>query len=135
MATVLVTSDANAASTIQLKRIQYDSPGSDTRSNASLNGEYFTLKNVSGKKLSLRNYTVRDKSGHTYKFTTTYYLAAGASVRVHTGKGTNTATNRYWGLGSYVWNNTGDKASLKNSAGTTLDTCTWSSAGAGYKNC
>jgi hypothetical protein len=52
-------------------------------------------------------------------------LKSGASLRVHTGKGTNTATDKYWKLTGYVWNNTGDKATLKNRAGTIIDTCRW----------
>jgi hypothetical protein len=28
-------------------------------------------------------------------------------VKIHTGKGANSQTDRYWGRGWYVWNNTG----------------------------
>jgi hypothetical protein len=63
------------------------------------------------------------------------YLRPGATVKIHTGKGTNTAYHRYWGRGWYVWNNTGDKATLRNKAGTVKDTCAWTSRGSGYKYC
>lgn len=63
-----------------------------------------------------------------------FHLKPGTSVTLHTGKGTNTATNLYWGRSSYVWNNTGDTATLKNAAGTTEDTCNWGSSGS-YTNC
>ena len=53
----------------------------------------------------------------------------GASVRIHTGSGSRTAPNLYWHSGAYVWNNTTDKATLRNSAGTTLDTCSWDDPG------
>ena len=46
-------------------------------------------------------------------------------VTLHTGHGKNTATDLYWGQSTYVWNNTGDKAILKNKAKTTVDTCKW----------
>jgi hypothetical protein len=56
-------------------------------------------------------------------------------VRLHTGKGTNTAVHRYWGRSWYVWNNTGDAAWLPDALGTLRDTCWWTSAGTGFKHC
>lgn len=47
---------------------------------------------------------------------------------MHTGSGSNTARHLYWGEDYYVWNNTGDKAILKNKSGTTVDTCKWDDA-------
>jgi hypothetical protein len=125
---------ANAASSIQFRRIQYDSPGSDNRTNASLNAEYVVLKNVTTRNISITNWTVRDAANHVYKFGT-FTLGAGKSVTLHTGKGTNSSTHRYWGSGNYVWNNTGDTATLKTPSGTTAYTCKWTSVGSGYKNC
>jgi hypothetical protein len=127
---------ANAASSIQFRRIQYDSPGTDGGSNSSLNAEYVVLKNVTTRNISITNWTVRDVASHVYKFGT-FTLGAGKSVTLHTGKGTNSATHRYWGrgAGAYVWNNTGDTAILKTPSGTTAYTCKWTSTGSGYKNC
>jgi len=125
---------ALAASPVKLGRITYDSPGTDTRTNTSLNAEWFTVRNTGTSRVNLSGWTVRDASNHVYRFGT-FYLAAGASVRVHTGSGTNTATNRYWGSGNYVWNNTGDKATMRNASGTFVDSCAWSSTGAGYTTC
>jgi len=45
-------------------------------------------------------------------------------MTVHTGPGTNTATALYWGLGSSVWNNTGDTATLKRPDGTGISSLT-----------
>lgn len=58
-----------------------------------------------------------------------YKLRPRESVTIHTGRGTNTHANRYWGMRWYIWNNTGDKAWLKNSSGTTKETCTFTGAG------
>jgi hypothetical protein len=127
-------SSAEAASALQFGKIQYDSPGTDTRSNTSLNAEYVTIKNTSATNRSMTGFTVRDAQNHIYKFGT-FVLKAGKTVRLHTGKGTNTSTDRYWGSAAYIWNNTGDRATLKNKAGTSLDICSWSSTGAGYKYC
>ncbi|MFE9691992.1 hypothetical protein [Micromonospora sp. NPDC005806] len=35
---------------------------------------------------------------------------------------------------AYIWNNTGDTAYLRNSAGTSIDTCSWGSSGS-YTYC
>ena len=117
-------SPADAVSPIQFGKIQYDSPGSDNGTNAHVNGEYAVLKNTGTRTAILTGWTVRDAQNHVYKFGT-FRLGAGKSVRVHTGKGSNTAANRYQGRGWYVWNNTHDKAILKNSAGTTVSVRSW----------
>lgn len=78
-------------------------------------------------------YTLRDRSGHLYKFPT-FTLRPRASVTVHTGRGTNTGTNLYWGSGSFIWNNTGDTAYLRNTVGTLKDSCSWGTV-ASYVYC
>ncbi len=124
-----------ATSPVRFSKVYYDSPGADSASNTSLNAEYVRIKNYSTTtKKYLTGWTVRDKSGHVYKFGT-FALVPGASVTLYTGKGTNSSTKRYWGLSYYVWNNSGDTAYLKTSNGTTVDTCAWSSVGSGYTAC
>src|SRR5438552_4258159 len=76
---------------IQFARIQYDSPGSDTGTNASLNAEYFVVKNYGTTTRNINGYTVRDVAGHVYIFPSTN-LNPGKGIRVHTGTGTNTRT-------------------------------------------
>jgi len=119
---------AEAASSVQIYRVYFDSPGKDTRSNASLNGEWVQLINRSKKTVQLKGYRLRDKTGYTYVFGS-FKLGAKKTVKVRTGKGRNTAANRYWGRGSYVWNNTGDAAYLKYPNGKTADSCSWGSKG------
>jgi hypothetical protein len=46
-------------------------------------------------------------------------------VTVHTGSGTDTATDRYWGYGSPVWNNDGDTATLRTADGTVVVEATY----------
>ncbi|MDP3714589.1 MAG: hypothetical protein Q8R60_19150 [Mycobacteriales bacterium] len=43
--------------------------------------------------------------------------------------------HRYWGSGAYVWNNDGDAATLRNAAGSTLDTCSRRGGSPGYTAC
>ena len=77
--------------------------------------------------------TLRDNQNHVYKFGT-YKIKAHGFVRIHTGKGTNSQTNRYWGQGWYVWNNTGDRATLKDNNGNLIDRCSYSGGGS-HKIC
>src|SRR3954471_15031358 len=124
LAVAVLPSTADAASAVRLGTVQYDSPGSDTGSNLSLNAEWVTITNHAATKRTLTGWTLRDGQSHVYRFPA-FTLAAGASVRVHTGNGADGAQNLYWANSNYVWNNTGDKATLKNKAGTTIDTCSW----------
>ncbi|MEU5529274.1 lamin tail domain-containing protein [Micromonospora chersina] len=123
-----------ATPAVMITKVYYNSPGSDTGSNTSLNAEYVQLTNKRTTSINLKYWTLRDKSSHIYKFTTNWYLKAGATVVIHTGKGTNTSSNLYWGSGAYIWNNSGDAAYLRNSAGTGIDSCSWGSSGS-YTNC
>lgn len=125
--------DASAGS-VHLYKIYYNSPGTDTRSNSSLNAEYVQIANTTSKAASLKGWTLTDASKHTYTFGT-YTLGAHKTVTVRTGKGTNTAANRYQGRAAYVWNNDKDTATLRSSKGTKVDTCSYNSTRVAYKMC
>ena len=130
-----VAGPAQAATpAIMITKVYYNSPGSDTGSNTSLNAEYVRLTNKRSYTINLKYWTLRDKSNHVYTFTSNFYLKSGYSVYIHTGKGTNTSTHRYWGKSYYVWNNSGDAAYLRNSASTGIDSCSWGSSGS-YTYC
>jgi len=88
----------DAAGCVRIYEIYYDSPGTDLGSNTSLNGEWIRLRNVCSTGKSLYHWTIRDYAGHTYTFGS-YTLKAYSYVKIHTGKGTNTTTDRYWGSG------------------------------------
>jgi hypothetical protein len=122
-----------AVGSVQFTRIQYNSPGKDTGSNASLNGEWARLTNKTKSTINLKGWTVRDASSHVYTFGSTTNLGAGKSLTLYTGKGTST-TNRYWARTYYIWNNTGDTAILRTGAGKTIDSCKWGN-GSGATNC
>jgi Lamin Tail Domain len=126
---VATTAPSATATTpgIRITAIYFNSPGSDSGSNSSLNAEWVRIKNFTSHRKALTGWTLRDASAHVYHFPT-FHLAAGAAVKVHTGHGSNTAGNLYWRSSYYIWNNTGDTATLKNSAGTVIDRCSYSSA-------
>jgi hypothetical protein len=130
-ASVGLTTPAQAGLGIVISKIYYDSPGSDTGSNTSLNGEYITLKNLRTTNQVITGWTLRDPTGHVYKFPTTT-IKAGSTVTVRSGRGTNGVTTRYWQQNWYVWNNTGDTAYLRTSSGAAVDTCTYKDSGAAF---
>jgi hypothetical protein len=117
-----------ASAAIKIRAIYFDSPGADNGSNSSLNNEWIRLKNTGTTARSLTNWTIRDTSSHVYRFGA-YSLAAGKTVTIHSGNGANTARHRYWDFMGYVWNNDGDRATLKKPNGTVIDRCSYSGAG------
>lgn len=128
-----VPADA-AATKVQITRVYVNAPGKDTHSNKSVNGEYVKVKNKGSKSVSLKGYTLRDRSNHVYKFGS-FTLKPGKTVTVHTGKGSNSSTKRYMGRGWHIWNNSGgDSATLRNSGGRKVDSCSWKSASS-YRTC
>ncbi len=127
-------SPAQAANRMQIHEIYYNSPGPDTGSNSSLNHEWVQLHNTSASRINLTGWTLRDKQSHVYTFGT-YTIKAHGYVKIHTGSGTNTQTDRYWGRHWYVWNNTGDQATIKNRTGTVIDQCSYTGTSLGYKIC
>ena len=125
---VAVGGPASAATpSLRFHGAQYDSPGKDTRSNASLNAEWISLVNSGSKAVNLKGYTIRDASSHVHTFGNTTIAGGGGRIWLHTGKGTASARTVYWGSGNYVWNNTGDTATLRNASGKWLDNCSWKS--------
>jgi hypothetical protein len=111
---------ADSAALIEFESIHYNPVGRDTA--AKLNQEYVTIENDSNRTVSLKGWTIRDAQGHVYRFGSRT-IPADSDVHIHTGRGTNTHLNRYWGLTEYVWNNSGDTATLRNASGTVIDRC------------
>jgi Lamin Tail Domain len=124
---------AQAAGGVIIYRAYYNSPGSDTGTNASLNAEYIQLRNTARVAKIVTGWTLRDKQGHVYKFPATR-INPGQYLTIRTGKGRNNVANRYQGRAWYVWNNTGDTAYLRNAAGAQIDTCSWGRTGS-WRNC
>ncbi len=122
---VTPTQDLEARGRVFINSVTYDPAGSDTGTNAHVNKEIVRITNSTNKRRSLRGWTLRDRGSiHVYRFPRTT-LRPGRTVKVHTGRGRDRGLQRYWDLGSYVWNNTGDKAILRNRAGRVIDTCSW----------
>jgi Lamin Tail Domain len=124
---------ASAVPPLRFSYVQYDSPGSDDGSNASLNAEWIRVKNFGSRTRTLTGWRIRDAAGHVYVFPE-FRLRPDRSVRIHTGNGADTGTELYMDRDWYVWNNTGDTATLKNRALDVIDRCSWGD-GDGSKAC
>jgi hypothetical protein len=132
---VCVAGPAQAATApVQITKIWYDSPGSDKGANSSLNAEYVDLRNVTAKTQTITGWTLRDAGKFVYTFPKTT-IAAGKTLRVHTGRGTASTAHRYWGKTWYVWNNDKDTATLRTKSGSTVDSCAYTSTAVDSKTC
>ncbi|MFI5868516.1 lamin tail domain-containing protein [Streptomyces sp. NPDC051546] len=69
-ALLLLPGQAHAAGTLRISKIWYDSPGSDTRTNTSINGEWVQITNGTTSAVNLKGWTLTDASSHVYTFAT-----------------------------------------------------------------
>ncbi|KAF5414772.1 MAG: hypothetical protein C5S48_07805 [Candidatus Methanogaster sp.] len=97
---------------------QFDAPGSE-RDN--LNGEWVKIKNIGNMPIDMSGWKLSDEQNHVYNFPNGFELSSGTIVKIHTGTGTNTQTELYWGEKSPIWNNDGDTATLKDKKGRIID--------------
>ncbi len=82
----------------------------------NLNEEWVEIANQGEEDVNLEGWTLSDRQNHTYSFPN-FVLAAGASVKVHTGSGEDTEENVYINRSTPIWNNDGDSAILADSEG------------------
>ena len=93
-------------SPLEIVSIDCNPPGDD---NANLNEEYITFRVlVSG---PLLGYVVEDESGSHYGFPDGTF-SAGQIFRLHTGSGTDSQTDLYWGSTTAVWDNGSDAVTV-----------------------
>ncbi len=95
---------------VSITHVAFNPPGRD------ISGEHVLIQNQSRVAVDMTGWTLQDQAYHTYVFPG-FTLAPGASVRVWTREGEDTATDLYWGRRAPVWNNLGDKAFLRDSQG------------------
>ena len=112
--------DADAGALV-VERIEADPPGDDTLDS---NAEFAVVANRSAGDVDLSGWVLKDESAsHRFAFPAGFTLAAGATVTVHTGCGSATATDLFWcNQGSAIWNNDGDTAFLLDPDGNIVDT-------------
>lgn len=84
---------------------------------ASWADEWVEIVNYGKAAQDFAGWTLRDVQEHIYDFPEGFVLEPGDAVTVHTGVGDDTATDLYWNMGSPVWNNAGDVATLMDGGG------------------
>lgn len=138
LATIVVALPASALAAIRITKIAFDPAGTDSGSNASLNSEWILLKNTGSSAKQLDGWKLLDRGpDHRYRFGA-ISVAGGDLVKLHSGTGSHRVTtgcggdclvhHYYWGLDNYVWNNDGDRATLKNAGNDVVDRCAYSSS-------
>ncbi len=85
------------------------------------NDETVVIVNGSSAPLDMTGWTLRDTRGHLYAFSA-FMLPVDGQVTLFTGKGTDSATRRYWGQSSGVLDNTGPEIlTLRDTTGLLID--------------
>jgi len=109
---------------VEITDLVWDAPGDDGQ---NPNGEWVVIRNAGSGALDLAGWTVKDTSAsHRYDFPDGFSLAAGGSVRLSTGCGTDSADALHWcRQGSAVWNNDGDTAFVLDPSGNVVTTHTY----------
>jgi pimeloyl-ACP methyl ester carboxylesterase len=98
------------AEVVRIKEIYFNPPGRD------IDAEYVEIQNDTADAVGMVSWTLRDAKNHVFTFPE-FELPAGSSARVWTKAGVNDAENLYWGRRAAVWNNTGDRAVLRDERG------------------
>ena len=89
--------------------VRADAAGDDRR---NLNGEYALVRNTGAAAVNLAGWKL-DAGDRSQRFSlASYPLKKGATVRIHTGRGTTRAGHLFLGSGRPIWNNDGDTAIL-----------------------
>lgn len=99
-------------SPVKISKLHPNAEGDD---NFNLNDEWVEFRVlVAG---TLRGYSVEDDSGHQYKFPDRIF-EGDQLLKLHTGSGSDTQTDLYWGMtASAVWNNAGDAVKVLDAQG------------------
>jgi len=98
------------AEVVLIKAINFNPPGRD------IDQEYVEIENDTAVEVGMASWTLRDAKNHVFTFPD-FSLPAGSSAKVWTKAGVNDAENLFWGRRSAVWNNTGDRAVLRDESG------------------
>ena len=91
--------------------------------------EYVEIENFENRIIRLGGWELHDAGQtHTYTFPS-FAMNPGQVCRVYTNENHPEWCGFNWGNGSAIWNNSGDEATLKDSSGTVIDTCSYSGSG------
>lgn len=112
------TAAATTADSLDIVQIHADAAGSEFE---NLNDEYVVFETTGDQPLDIGGWTVSDEAGHSYTIPPGTTLAPGDRITLHTGSGSDTATDLYWDRDSPVWNNAGDTVIVRTDDGTLVE--------------
>jgi Lamin Tail Domain len=115
---------ANAARTVRIAALVWDPPGLDWK------GEHVVIRNDTSAAVNVAGWRLSDIAGHTHTISAGHTLGPGHDLRIWTGPGSDTATDVYMGRHAAIWNNTGDTATLTDTAGNVISTYAYLTGGA-----
>jgi len=99
---------------IQIISIHYNGSGT------SEPDEYVVIQNMDTQIIQVQNWTIRDIANHVYTFRS-YEMHPGQICRVYTNQDHPEFCSFNYQSSAAIWNNTGDTAYLKDSAGKLID--------------
>ncbi|MDP9466771.1 MAG: lamin tail domain-containing protein [Actinomycetota bacterium] len=104
-------------------QVNWNADGNDA---TNVNGEWIKVENRSTYDVPLAGWRVRDSAARGYLqrgfvFPEAAKVKAGSAVYVHVGKGSNTATRFYWGLGAPIFENATEDPTYKGDGGYLFD--------------
>ncbi|KAB1198184.1 MULTISPECIES: lamin tail domain-containing protein [Haloferax] len=105
------------SASLAVAEVHADAEGTESE---NLNDEYIVFENTGSNSIDLSGWTISDEAGRTYTVPGDTTLEAGATITLHTGRGTDTTTDLYWGSESAIWNNGGDTITVLNNTGATV---------------
>ena len=145
----LILGAGPASAAMEVRKIAFDPAGPDSGDAGHLRKELVVIKNTGSRAVTLDGWRIFDAGrDHVYVFGdrsrgndvfTDIRLRPGEYVRIHSGRGQDSATasahgdtrtfyDFYWDLDNYVWNNDGDRATLKNASKTVIDRCAYTAS-------
>ncbi len=80
--------------------------------------EYVTFENIGEQPLDLGGWMVANGAGTTYTVPDGVMLEPGNELTLHTGSGSDSASDLYWGSSQPIWNNGGDTVTVEDGSGT-----------------
>lgn len=92
---------------------------------ADVNGETVTVRNDGLATADLTRWTLADSSGKNVFTFPAYSLAPGGVVVIHSGRGSPSGTDLYWGKTVGIWNDRGETATLRDASGAVISTYTY----------
>ena len=111
--TALVQGESSSDDGITITNANFVAPSPEKE---NLNEEWVEVANNGTIDENLAGWVIQDQQNHTYTFPD-FNLKAGATVKIHSGIGSNSDEDLYWNRSTSIWNNDGDLVTLIDASG------------------